>query len=80
VSLVTRTKLGVGFWVRFGTFTTIPLLSLLILQFRALNNALFSWLEPAVSALKGGKVAASNVWEINRHSEVHYCAGPETRL
>lgn len=55
LSLVTRTKpgeLGAEFWVRIGAFAALPLLSLLVSQFPALNNALFSWLEPAVNALK----------------------------
>jgi hypothetical protein len=55
LSLVTQTKpgeLGVAFWVRMGSFVALPLISLLVSQFPTLNNALFSWLEPAVSALK----------------------------
>jgi hypothetical protein len=55
LSLVTNTKpgeLGLEFWVRIVGFSALPLLSLLVSQFPALNNALFSWLEPAVSALK----------------------------
>jgi hypothetical protein len=55
LSLVMQTKpgeLGVEFWVRMGTFIALPLISLLVSQFPALNNALFSWLEPAVNALK----------------------------
>ena len=55
LSLVTQTKpveLGVAFWLRMGTFVALPLISLLVSQFPTLNNALFSWLEPAVSALK----------------------------
>jgi hypothetical protein len=55
LSLVTQTKpgeLGIEFWLRIGTFTALPLLSLLVSQFPTLNNALFSWLEPAVTALK----------------------------
>jgi len=55
LSLVTQTKpgeLGVAFWVRMGSFVALPLISLLVSQFPSLNNALFSWLEPAVSALK----------------------------
>lgn len=54
LSLVTQTKpgeLGLEFWLRMGIFIALPLLSLLVSQFPALNNALFSWLEPAVSAL-----------------------------
>jgi hypothetical protein len=54
LSLVTQTKpgeLGLAFWLRMGTFVALPLLSLLVSQFPTLNNALFSWLEPAVGAL-----------------------------
>ncbi len=55
LSLVTQTKpgeLGIAFWLRMGTFVALPLLSLLVSQFPALNNVVFSWLEPAVDALK----------------------------
>ena len=55
LSLVTRTnpgELGIEFWLRIGTFAALPLLSLLVSQFPTLNNALFSWLQPAVGALK----------------------------
>jgi hypothetical protein len=55
LSLVTQTtpgELGVEFWIRMGTFIALPLISLLVSQFPALNNALFSWLEPAANALK----------------------------
>jgi hypothetical protein len=55
LSLVTQTtpgELGIEFWVRMGTFIALPLISLLVSQFPALNNALFSWLEPAANALK----------------------------
>jgi hypothetical protein len=55
LSLVTQTKpgeLGIAFWVRMGTFVALPLISLVVSQFPTLNNALFSWLEPAVNALK----------------------------
>jgi hypothetical protein len=55
LSLVTQTKpgeLGMQFWLRMGTLFALPLISLLVSQFPSLNNALFSWLEPAVNALK----------------------------
>jgi hypothetical protein len=55
LSLVTQTtpgELGIEFWIRMGTFIALPLISLLVSQFPALNNALFSWLEPAANALK----------------------------
>jgi hypothetical protein len=55
LSLVTQTKpgeLGIEFWLRMGSFVALPLISLLVSQFPSLNNALFSWLEPAANALK----------------------------
>jgi hypothetical protein len=55
LSLVTQTnpgELGIEFWLRMGTFVALPLLSLMISQFPSLNNAVFSWLEPAANALK----------------------------
>ncbi len=55
LSLVTQTKpgeLGIEFWLRMGAFVALPLFSLLVSQFPSLNNAVFSWLEPAVNALK----------------------------
>lgn len=55
LSLVTRTKpgeLGAEFWVRMAAFVALPVLSLAVSQSPALNNALFSWLEPAITALK----------------------------
>lgn len=55
LSLVTQTnpgELGIEFWFRMGTFVALPLLSLLVSQFPSLNNAVFSWLEPAANALK----------------------------
>jgi len=55
LSLVTQTtpgELGIEFWLRMGTFVALPLLSLLVSQFPTLNNAVFSWLEPAANALK----------------------------
>ncbi len=55
LSLVMQTKpgeLGLEFWLRMGSFVALPLISLLVSQFPSLNNAVFSWLEPAVNALK----------------------------
>jgi hypothetical protein len=55
LSLVTQTKpgeLGIQFWLRMGSLFALPLISLLVSQFPSLNNVLFSWLEPAVNALK----------------------------
>jgi hypothetical protein len=55
LSLVTQTtpgELGMEFWLKMASFVALPLLSLLVSQFPSLNNALFSWLEPAMNALK----------------------------
>jgi hypothetical protein len=55
LSLVTQTtpgELGMEFYVKMASFVALPLLSLLVSQFPSLNNALFSWLEPAMNALK----------------------------
>jgi len=55
ISLVTQTtpgELGVEFWLRMASFVALPLISLLVSQFPSLNNAVFSWLEPAANALK----------------------------
>jgi len=55
ISLVTQTtpgELGIEFWLRMATFVALPLISLLVSQFPSLNNAVFSWLEPAANALK----------------------------
>jgi hypothetical protein len=45
-------ELGVDFWVKFGSAAAIPLLSLLATQFPEINQALFSWLTPALDAVK----------------------------
>jgi hypothetical protein len=55
LSRISSTKpgeLGLDFWVRLGTFVFIPLLSLLSVQFPAINNFLFSWLQPALQSVK----------------------------
>jgi hypothetical protein len=55
LSQITNTKpgeLGLDFWVRLGTFVFIPLLSLLSVQFPAINSFLFSWLQPALQSVK----------------------------
>jgi hypothetical protein len=41
-------ELGLDFWIRLAGFTAVPLLSLFLAQFPAVNNFLFSWLEPAL--------------------------------
>ena len=45
-------ELGWDFYVKFIAAGAVPVLSLLASQFPAINNALFSWLEPALQALK----------------------------
>ncbi|HLZ11320.1 MAG TPA: hypothetical protein VKP58_01920 [Candidatus Acidoferrum sp.] len=45
-------ELGWDFWIKFVSAGAIPVLSLLASQFPAINNVLFSWLEPALQALK----------------------------
>ncbi|HWZ98747.1 MAG TPA: hypothetical protein VN025_13405 [Candidatus Dormibacteraeota bacterium] len=45
-------ELGWDFWIKFISAGAIPVLSLLAAQFPAINEILFSWLEPALQALK----------------------------
>jgi len=45
-------ELGWDFWIKFVSAGAIPVLSLLASQFPSINNVLFSWLEPALQALK----------------------------
>jgi hypothetical protein len=45
-------QLGVDFWIRFGTFVFVALLSLLSVQFPGINSFLFSWLKPALESVK----------------------------
>jgi hypothetical protein len=45
-------ELGLDFWVRLLGFAALPLLSLLAAQFPELNSFLFSWLQPALDAMK----------------------------
>lgn len=55
LSRITDTRpgeLGLDFYLRMGGFVLVPLLSLLAAQFPEMNNFLFSWLEPALQALK----------------------------
>ena len=55
LSRITKTtpgELGGDFWLRFATFAAAPLLSLLASQFPGLSGSLFSWLQPALQALK----------------------------
>ena len=55
LSRITDTKpgeLGAEFYVRMAGFIVVPLLSLVAAQFPTVNTFLFSWLEPAMQALK----------------------------
>lgn len=55
LSRLTSTKvgeLGWDFWLKFASAAAIPVLSLLAAQFPEINKILFSWLEPALQAMK----------------------------
>jgi hypothetical protein len=55
LSRITNTvpgELGLDFWIRLISFIAVPLLSLLASQFPDTTNALFSWLQPALQAIK----------------------------
>lgn len=55
LSLLTDTdpgKLGSEFWIKLLGFGAVPLISLLASQFPEVNRFLFSWLQPALEALK----------------------------
>jgi hypothetical protein len=55
LSRLTSTKageLGWDFWLKFASAAAIPVLSLLAGQFPEINQILFSWLEPALQAMK----------------------------
>ncbi|MGH9438882.1 MAG: hypothetical protein ACRD22_13545, partial [Terriglobia bacterium] len=45
-------KLGGDFWLRLGSAVGLPLIGLLAYQFPQVNNLFFSWLQPALQALK----------------------------
>ena len=45
-------ELGLDFWLKFASAGAIPLFSLLAVQFPEINQVLFSWLEPALQAVK----------------------------
>jgi hypothetical protein len=45
-------ELGLDFWVKFASAAAIPVFSLLAAQFPGINQFLFSWLEPALQAMK----------------------------
>jgi hypothetical protein len=55
LSYITETTpgdLGGEFWVKFATFSAAPILSLLAAQYPEIGSAIFSWLQPALGALK----------------------------
>jgi hypothetical protein len=52
ISATKPDEVGVTFYMRVAQFGVLPLLTLLASQFPALNHILFSWLQPAVEALK----------------------------
>jgi len=45
-------ELGLDFWLKLASAGAIPLFSLLAAQFPQINQFLFSWLEPALQAVK----------------------------
>lgn len=55
LSRITNTepgKLGLGFWVRYGSFIGVPILGLLVAQFPAITDFVTSWIEPSLNAAK----------------------------
>jgi hypothetical protein len=45
-------ELGLDFWIKFLSAGALPVFSLLASQFPSINQFLFSWLEPALQAMK----------------------------
>jgi hypothetical protein len=55
LSRITNTepgKLGLGFWVRYGSFIGVPIIGLLVAQFPAITDFVTSWIEPSLNAAK----------------------------
>ncbi|MGA7339265.1 MAG: hypothetical protein WBX18_01620, partial [Terracidiphilus sp.] len=55
LSRITNTepgKLGMGFWVRYGSFIGVPILGMLVSQFPAITDFVTSWIEPSLNAAK----------------------------
>ena len=48
----TSGELGLDFWLKLASAGAIPVFSLLAVQFPEINRFLFSWLEPALQAVK----------------------------
>jgi hypothetical protein len=45
-------KLGLGFWIRYGSFIIVPILGMLVAQFPAITDFVTSWIEPSLNAAK----------------------------
>jgi hypothetical protein len=55
LSRITNTapgELGLGFWLRYGSFLGVPILGLLVAQFPAITDFVTSWIEPSLNAAK----------------------------
>jgi hypothetical protein len=55
LSRITNTepgKLGLGFWVRYGSFIGVPIIGLLVAQFPAITDFVTSWIQPSLNAAK----------------------------
>jgi hypothetical protein len=55
LSRITNTepgKLGLGFWVRYGSFIGVPVIGLLVAQFPGITDFVTSWIEPSLNAAK----------------------------
>jgi len=55
LSRITNTEpgeLGLGFWVRYGSFLGVPILGLLVAQFPAITDFVTSWIAPSLNAVK----------------------------
>ncbi len=55
LSHITDTKpgdLGWEFWLRIGSFVALPLFSLITSQYPEMSGVLYSWVEPAMRAMK----------------------------
>ena len=48
----TKGELGWDFWIKFISAGAIPVFSLIAVQFPEVGKFLFSWLEPALQAVK----------------------------
>jgi hypothetical protein len=45
-------KLGLGFWVSYGSFIGVPIVGLLVALFPAITDFVTSWIEPGLNAAK----------------------------